>query len=265
MRVAALLSIGYLLCFSDLPAGDSRKPILLYSTYFTAEGDNRYSAATTYKPVLEAMSANFEVRAHGEPLSKKTLSGVAVLLIANPDEKAVEGHPPPHHFSKQDISTLTGFVQGGGGLIVMGNQEKHNLEVEDTNKLLANFGLQFTNRYTDAKKLVIPKQTPIIGGLRWAYYTGNQVLFDPKHPGKARSLVDNDLAQKPEKGPRDEPGSLLGIAEPGRGRVILVTDAGWVASFALNEQGVGGVAIKGQDNLEIFRRLALWAAHKRQD
>ena len=56
------------------------------------------------------------------------------------------------------------------------------------------------------------------------------------------------------------PGALLAIAEPGRGRVIVVTDAGWLADFAFNETGVGGVALKGQDNWEIFRRLARWAA-----
>jgi hypothetical protein len=143
----------------------------------------------------------------------------------------------------------------------MANQENHNLEIEDTNKLLELFGLQFISRYTDAKKLVIPKSAPVIGGLRWGYYTGNQIAIDTKSRAKPRSLVDNDLSQKPEKGPRDEPGSLMAIAEPGRGRVVAVTDSGWVANFALNEEGVGGVAIKGQDNLEIFRRLLLWAAH----
>jgi hypothetical protein len=54
----------------------------------------------------------------------------------------------------------------------------------------------------------------------------------------------------------------MASAEPGRGRVIVVTDAGWLANFALNEEGVGGVAIKGQDNWEICRRLARWAAHR---
>ncbi len=65
---------------------------------------------------------------------------------------------------------------------------------------------------------------------------------------------------KPPKGTRDEPGVLMAVSEPGRGRVIVVTDAGWLADWAFNEKGVGGVALQGQDNWEIFRRLALWAA-----
>src|SRR5437879_2775259 len=60
----------------------------------------------------------------------------------------------------------------------------YNLEVEDMNKLLAQFGIQATNLYTDAKKLVLPKETPVIGGLRWAYYTGNLLLLDPTNPAK---------------------------------------------------------------------------------
>ena len=51
------------------------------------------------------------------------------------------------------------------------------------------------------------------------------------------------------------------IAESGRGRVIAVTDFGWIANFALTEEGVGDVAIKGQNNWAIFRRLTLCAAH----
>jgi hypothetical protein len=240
---------------------DTKKPVFLYTRNFNAPGEDRYSADTTYKQVIEKLGELFEVRVDANPITTKGLADVRVVLIANPSDKAVAGHPAPHHFSTQDINLLSAFVRRGGGLIVMANQENHNLDVEDTNKLLAQFGLQFTNRYTDAKKLVLPHDTPIIGSLRWAYYTGNQLQIDPGNAAHPRSLVTNDLNQKPAKGPRDEPGSLLAIAEPGRGRVVAVTDSGWIANFAFTEEGVGGVALKGQDNWEIFRRLALWSSH----
>src|SRR6185295_14794156 len=169
-------------------------------------------------------------------------------------------NPPPPHVTSADIDTLSHFVEQGGGLIVMGNQENHNLEIADLNKLLVRFGLQFTNLYTDVKKLVLPRETPVIGGLRWGYYTGNLVLITPDHPAKPRPLVLNDLAQKPLNGSRDTPGALLAVAEPGRGHVVVVTDSGWLIEDALTEKGIGGVAVKGQDNWEIFRRLAHWAA-----
>ena len=42
--------------------------------------------------------------------------------------------------------------------------------------------------------------------------------------------------------------------------VIVVTDAGWITEGAFKDEGIGGVALKGQENWEIFRRLALWAS-----
>ena len=237
------------------------KPVLLYSRYFNAEGENRYLPDGTYKEVVYRLREGFEVRVHNKPLTREALADVKLLLIVNPSDKAVSNNPAPPHVSAADIKVLTEFVEKGGSLIVSGNQENHNLEVDDMNKLLAHFGIQVTNLYTDAKKLVLPKETPVIGGLRWAYYTGNLLLLDRSSPARPRALVMNDLNQKPEKGPRDQAGCLLATAEPGKGRVIVITDSGWLADWAFTEEGVGGVSLKGQDNWEIFHRLTHWAAH----
>ena len=239
---------------------DRAKPVLLYTRYYNAEGESRYLPDGTFKDVLGRLREHFTVRVHREPLTAASLADVTLLLIANPSDKAVSNNPSPPHVSPSDAKTLTGFVARGGGLILMGNQENHNLEVEDVNKLLTRFGLQLTNLYTDAKQLVLPKQTPVIGGLRWAYYTGNQILLASSHPARPRALVVNDLAQKPIQGPRDQPGVLLATAELGAGRVVVVTDSGWITDDALSGKGIGGVAITAQDNWEIFHRLTQWAA-----
>lgn len=252
-----LLAAGLAELAADSPA---KQPVLLYSRYYNASGETRYLPDGTYQEILTRLRNEFVVRVHSQPLNAQTLAGVNVLLIANPSDQAVGTNPPPPHVMAADIGALTHYVEQGGGLIVMGNQENHNLEITDLNKLLLRFGLQFTNLYTDVKKLVLPRETPIIGGLRWGYYTGNLVLTAPSHSAKARPLVLNDLAQKPLNGPRDTPGALLAVAEPGRGHVAVVTDAGWISNDALSEKGIGGVAIQGQDNWEIFRRLAHWAA-----
>ena len=237
------------------------KPVFLYSRHFNAAGEERYLPDGTYADVLKRLRDRFEVRADNQPLTTQTLAGVSAVLIANPSDKAVGTNPPPHHFSPADIRTLTQFVRDGGGLIIMGNQENHNLEIEDTNKLLAQFGIQFTNLFTDAKKLTLPKDAPVIGGLRWAYYTGNLLLLDAKHPAKPRPLVTNDLAQKPLAGNRDTAGALMAGAELGKGRVVVVTDAGWIIGDALSGKGIAGVAIAEQDNWEIFLRVVNWAGH----
>ena len=205
----------------DLAAADSpaKKPVLLYSRYFNALGEARYLPDGTYKEILTRLRNEFDVRVHRQPLNAQTLAGINVLLIANPSDQAVGTNLPPAHVTAADIGVLTRYVEQGGGLIVMGNQENHNLEIADMNKLLLRFGLRFTNLYTDVKKLVLPRETPVIGGLRWGYYTGNLVLITPDHPAKPRPLVLNDLAQKPLNGSRDAAGALLAVAEPVRGRV----------------------------------------------
>ncbi|HKS37372.1 MAG TPA: hypothetical protein VJW76_09300 [Verrucomicrobiae bacterium] len=241
-------------------ADSGSKPVLLYSRYYNAEGENRYLPDGTYKEVLQQLRGEFEVRVHNQPLTPETLAGVKLLLIANPSDKAVGNHPAPPHVSTGDIKTLAGFVEKGGGLIIMGNQENHNLEINDVNRLLSRFGIQFTNLYTDAKKLVLPREAPLVGGLSWAYYTGNLLLLDPSHPAKPRAPVMNDLNQKPAKGARDQPGCLLATAEPGKGRVVIATDSGWITDTALDGRGIGDVAIKDHDNWEMFRRLVRWAA-----
>lgn len=238
------------------------KPVFLYSRHFNAVGEGRYQPDGTYSDVLKRLGGEFQVRVNSEPMSERTLAGVNVILISNPSEKAVGTNPPPDHVTDADISVLKKFVEHGGGLIVMGNQENHNLETERVNHLLGEFGLKFINRYTDMKGLPVPPATPIIGGLKWGYYTGNQVGIEKGHPARPRSLVENDLGVKLFFGDRDERGSLLAVAEPGRGRVVVVTDAGFISNSVLADQGIGGHAIPGQQNWEIFRRLSHWAAGK---
>lgn len=246
-------------------AAETSKPVLLYSRYYNAVGENRYEPAGSYSNFLARLSKDFVVRVSSQPLNHLTLSGADVVLIANPSDKAAGTNPPPPHVTADDLKAITTYVANGGGLIIMGNQENHNLETKDVNQLLSFFGLQFANVYTDAKKLVIPKETPIIGGLRWGYYTGNQVQIKERHAGKPRALVLNDTDQKPITGERNPPGVLMAIAEPARGRVVAVTDSGWLSNDALSDKGIGPAIIKDQDNYEIFRKLASWAAEHRPD
>lgn len=265
LRVSFLLVLimGALLlsgCAATQQRGSSGKPVLLYSLYFNAEGENRYPPDGVYSEVLKHLSEDFEIRVHRQPLTAQTLADVRLVLIANANDQAVPGFPPPPHVSAADITSLTRFVERGGGLIVMQNQENHNVEIEHMNQLLARFGIQTTNLYTDAKLLRIPRDAPVLGGLRWAYIIGNSIRIDPSHPAKPFAIVTNDLSQPLRGGARDVPGILLAGAKPGKGRVAVVTDSGWLTNAALNGEPAGGVVIKDHDNREIIRRLTRWVA-----
>src|SRR6476469_6709461 len=107
-------------------AADAPKAVFLYSRYFNAKGENRYLPDGQYRDVLTRLRDHFDVRVNDQPLNAQTLKDVAVVLIANPSDKASGKNPPPNHVSPADVSELTRFVQAGGGLIAMGNQENHN-------------------------------------------------------------------------------------------------------------------------------------------
>ena len=258
--LAVAIAVSFAQCVPGSAAENIARPVLLYIRHYNAEGETRYLPDGTFKDVLGRLRGHFEIRIHSQPLTAKTLDGVNLLLIANPSDKAVGNNPRPPHFAPADIAAITRYVRDGGGIILMGNQENHNLEIEDTNKLLANFGLQFTNLYTDAKKLVLPGTTPLLGGLTWAYYTGNLVAMESSHAAKPHPIVLNDLTQKPLGGPRDQSGALIAASTPGLGRVTVITDSGWITDDALSGKGIGTVAIKEHDNWEIFLRLANWTA-----
>lgn len=247
------------------PAADPVRPgrgVLLYSRYYNAKGETRYLPDGSFKDVLEKLRGEFEVRINSDPMTGETLKGVDVLLIANPSDKAVGENPPPPHVTAQDVKVLTTFVRDGGGLILMGNQENHNMEINDVNKLLEQFGLQYRERYTDAKLINLSSFNPVIGGLRWAFYTGNLVVMAAGHAARPRPLVLNDTSITPLGGSRNERGALMAAAELGIGRVVVVTDAGWISNDALSGKGIGPVSIKEHDNWEIMRRISLWSCHR---
>lgn len=237
---------------------EEQRPVFLYSRYFNAKGEDRYLPEGTYSEVLTRLRETFEVRVHDRPLTAKTLKGVAVVMIANPSDKVVGDYPPPPHCSAKDVAALTRYVRAGGGLIVLGNQEDHNLEITSMNKLLGNFGMQFENEYTDAKALRLPPNALLLGGQLWAYYTGNALRLRPDHPAYPQAIATNDLSQKPVVGTRDHAGVLMAGATLGKGRVIAVTDAGWLTNDALSGKGIGGVAITEHNNWEIMERLSAW-------
>lgn len=240
-------------------SAQTAKPVLLYSRTWNAEGETRYQPDGTYSGILAKLRTTFEVRVSADPVSAASLAGVAVILISNPSSKAVEGHPVPRHLGPDDRAVLTAFIKRGGGLILMGNQENHNLETVETNHLLAGFGLRWEDRYTDIKGIALPAETPVIGGLKWGYYSGNTLVLDPAHAAKPQALVPNDPKVPVQGGQRNESGVLLATATPGAGRVVVVTDAGWIGNSVLEGKGIGGMVVPDDDNVEIFRRLALWA------
>jgi glyoxylase-like metal-dependent hydrolase (beta-lactamase superfamily II) len=85
-RVRVLFTFGLFTPIALLAAdaASKGKPVLLYSRYYNAEGENRYLPDGAYKEVMQRLREDFEVRVHNQPLTRETLAGVSLLLIANP-------------------------------------------------------------------------------------------------------------------------------------------------------------------------------------
>src|SRR6267143_4345649 len=116
-RTGFLIGLLGLAMVATATAAD-KKPVLLYTQYFNAEGENRYSPDTTYKDVVQKLRDQFEVRVSSDPLTARSLSGVNLVLIANPSDKAVVEHPAPHHFASKDIDVISRWVDLGGRRII---------------------------------------------------------------------------------------------------------------------------------------------------
>lgn len=250
---------------ASAPADDLKpadRPVLLYCTHFTAEGEQQYAPDGPFAEVLGRLEEEFDVRVSDERPTRGRLAGADVLLIVNPSDKAVDDGPPPHHVERADVRVVVNWVQSGGGLVFLSNQtEGHNVEKRAANELLREFGLRVTEYTIGVKRVAIPSEAPIVGGLRWAYYYGSPLAVEAGHFARPRTIVRNDpdVPAQQGKGVAGPDAPLLAAAEVGRGRVVVAGDTGWIADWALLEKEPYGT-IRGQDNWEIFRRLARWAA-----
>lgn len=240
-----------------------RRPVVWYCLRYQAPGENRYAPDGTYRDILQTLGQTFEVKVSAAEPTMESLRGVDVVLLANPNDQAFGTNAPPFHMTAKNIATWKQYIRRGGGLILMGNQDNHNLETIEVNQLLREFGMTFEPNYTDLKRLTIPVGVPALAGLRWAYYSGNQIRLIPDHSAHPRPWVTNDPAQPLLKGQRNAAGILMAGAQLGKGRVIVATDSGWISANALNGVGIGGYYISDHDNPEIIRRMLLWAATQR--
>ena len=107
-----------------------------------------HPAAASYAAAAAELTArDFEVATTtGRPLDEVALAGADVLVIAHPSdpkwERTVGGDSP--RFSPSEIAAVHAFVAGGGGLIVLGEEEEDKYG-GNLDQLLAPFGVRYEN------------------------------------------------------------------------------------------------------------------------
>src|SRR5215212_11129316 len=87
---------------------------------------------------------DFDVIPNAErPLTRETLAGADVVVIAHPSDPKWEATPNDRapRLRDDEVDALDEFVRGGGGLIVLGETEQDKYG-NNVNALLARFGIE---------------------------------------------------------------------------------------------------------------------------
>ncbi len=207
---------------------------------------------------------DFEVFPNADrPLTRDTLAGADVLVVAHPSdprwEATVSSRPP--RFSDAELDAIEEFVRGGGGLIALGEteQEKYGNNLND---LLARFGLEVENQtvqdyehHHSAPSWVLAQLEPTTNGAgpngdanvdllarvdRACFYrTGTLRLR-----GDGRVIARTFPSASPPGAP------LAAVVEHGAGRVVALGDSDLF----------GDDCIGDHDHEPLWLNLVYWAA-----
>ena len=123
------------------------------------------------KAARDLAKRDFVVDRHvDEPITPEALAGAGVLVVAHPSDrlwKRTTSNASPK-FDRSEIAAIHDFVQGGGGLIVLGETEQAKYG-NNLNELLAPFGICIETAtvwdYTHFEKVpcwvkVVPSSNP---------------------------------------------------------------------------------------------------------
>ena len=209
----------------------------------------------TSAAAAELTARDFEVATTvGRPLDEVALAGSDVLVVAHPSDPKWErtvGEDSPR-FSPAEIGAIQAFVAGGGGLIVLGEEEEDKYG-GNLDELLAPFGVRFENA-------IVFDYGPGDGAPSWV------VGEAAPHPAAPEILnrVDDVGFYRAGTLAADEPGAVVlrtrETADPPRagllaavpyrdGRVVVVADSDLF----------GDDYLMRSDNRQLWLNLVYWA------
>ncbi|HXE99363.1 MAG TPA: DUF6421 family protein [Solirubrobacterales bacterium] len=203
---------------------------------------------------------DFEVHANGErSLTRETLAGVDVLVIAHPSDRRWEATTNARAplFSDRELDAIEEFVRGGGGLIALGETEQAKYG-NNLNQLLTRFGIEVANctvqdyeHHVSAPSWVLaelesaadgePDMVDLLARVRQAcfYRAGTLALRNG-----ARVIARSSATASPPQAP------LAAVTEHGAGRVVVLADSDLFGDDCLGQL----------DNESLWLNLVYWTA-----
>ncbi len=221
-----------------------------------------HPADSSYWRAAEALSVrDFVVKANVErPLCQEALGGCEVLVIAHPSDPAWErttGKGSPR-LSAPELEAIESFVRGGGGLIVLGETEQEKYG-NNLNALLARFGLRLENETVQDYEHCVGPPTWVLAELRDGGRGREGDLLARVRSAclyRATTISTSNGARVLARAhaSASAPGApLIAVAEPGRGRVVLVADSDLFGDDCIDEL----------DHRTLWTNIAYWARGSR--
>lgn len=179
-----------------------------------------------------------------------------VVVIAHPSEPAWEQVVPggSPRFAPQELDALETFVNAGGGLIVLGEQEQAKYG-NNVNELLARFGIEIENRTVSDYEHHLESPHWILADLPAAHDGGVDLLARVEEACfyRATTLHLSNGARvlaRTSKTASQPQAPLLAVSEHGRGRVVALGDSDLF----------GDDCIESLDHADLWLNLVHWAA-----
>jgi unsaturated rhamnogalacturonyl hydrolase len=179
------------------------------------------------------------------------LKNSAVYIIVDPDTK--KENKEPSFIAASDISAVSRWVKSGGVLLLMAN-DSANTELDNLNRLAAQFGVQFNK---DSKGKVTGNQFDMgkitISGANPVFKTAHQVFIKEfsslKLTGSAESILKNEDGD-----------TVVAAVKFGRGTVLFIGDP-WL----YNEYVDGRKLPAEYDNFKAGKDVVNWINNQLQD
>jgi hypothetical protein len=231
---------------------------------------NVVSLESYFRPVGRFLAKDgYVVRAGTEIFSEAALARAAVLVIANAQAPAgsLPGIPA---FSDEEIAAADAWVRRGGGLLFIADRAPFGGPVQ----LFAHaFGVKLDDntilrRGDDGKPdgvLTISvaadgeKSHPIFSGVSKVVYVVGESLDGPGPVLRAPKGTYSGPTAETSEGPPAAGKPIILAFSHGKGRVVVIGDAGIVSAFG----SVGGKSHRGiseADNARFVRNVVRWLA-----
>jgi unsaturated rhamnogalacturonyl hydrolase len=213
-------------------------------TWFDRTHPNGFSSLR-----LELIRNGFDVASTTREILPETLKGVDVFLLVHPDSQKYLDRP--NLISQRDVAALRDFVRSGGGLMIITNSygdpdwPKEDFELEHTNLLAREFGVQFRGDQTGHVDITIPNGNSFLtNAKRFHYGNGCTLQILPKTEAEVQVVLD--YQGKP----------IIALSQLGKGKALFIGDSGsW---------GNGNIYRPGCYNAEIAVALFKLIAPKKK-